>query len=76
MHQHKGSAHVGLTAVLATRCGPARHASLLQQKTGSLAIALDNSQAMLAYAKDAAHRAGASIEFKQGDMKLFLLQVR
>ena len=39
-------------------------------------MALDNSQAMLAYAKDAAHRAGASIEFKQGDMKLFLLQVR
>ncbi len=75
MHQHKGSGHVGLTAVLATRCGPARHASLLQQKTGSLAVALDNSQAMLAYAKDVAHRAGASVEFKQGDMKQFHLQV-
>ncbi|DBB17834.1 TPA: hypothetical protein ACH3X3_002856 [Trebouxia sp. C0006] len=70
--------HVGKQkgAFLELGCGPARHASLLQQKTGSLAIALDNSQAMLAYAKDAAHRAGASIEFKQGDMKLFLLQER
>ncbi|KAL0024301.1 hypothetical protein WJX79_005781 [Trebouxia sp. C0005] len=70
--------HVGKQkgAFLELGCGPARHASLLQQKTGSFAIALDNSQAMLAYAKDAARRAGASVEFKQGDMKQFHLQER
>lgn len=67
--KHKG-------AFLELGCGPARHTSLLQQKTGSFAIALDNSQAMLAYAKDVAHRAGASVEFKQGDMKQFHLQER
>ncbi len=61
--------------VLLSRCGPARHASLLQNKTGSVAVALDKSKAMLAYAKDVAAGVGASVHFMHADMKQFQLQV-
>lgn len=57
------------------RCGPARHAAMLQLKTNSTAKALDNVPQMLEYAKKIAAKAGASLEFLCEDMRSFSLQV-
>lgn len=56
-------------------CGPARHAALLAQG-GARAWALDASRPMLDYAAQLAGRAGAQVQFVQGDMTRFTLEVR
>lgn len=49
---------------------------MLQLKTGCRAIALDNSQQMLTYAKGLAADSGATVQFQHGDMQTFKLQVK
>ena len=48
---------------------------MLQLKTGCRAIALDNSQQMLTYAKGLAADSGAAVHFQYGDMQTFKLKV-
>ena len=59
----------------ACRCGPARHATALQQLTGAKGSAMDNSAAMLVYAEQLAAKAGAQLQLVDGDMHSFELEV-
>ena len=48
---------------------------MLQLATTSQGFALDNSEAMLAYARKLASDMGAAVEFQHGDMQMYKLQV-
>ena len=50
------------------RCGPARHSIQAMQRGVSRAIGVDNSAAMLHYAKQLAAEAGAGVELVQGSL--------